>query len=55
MGVIEVDLHTQPRGCTDHSLVKLKKVLKSASRAGKVKVIADINIVPLTAVELIAK
>jgi len=55
MGTIEVDLRTQPKGCTGHPLVRLKNILKDLNEEDKVKVTTDENIIPLTAIRLIAK
>jgi len=55
MNIIEIDLRTQPKGCTEHPLVRLEKTIKGLKDGEGVKVITDVNIIPLTAVRLIAK
>lgn len=52
MGTIEVDLRTQPKGRTEHPLVRLKNILKDLNEEDKVKVTTDENIIPLTAIRL---
>jgi len=50
----ELDLRIQPRGCTDHPLIWLKKRMENMKTGEKIVVITDPSIIPPDAIRVMA-
>lgn len=50
-----IDLRETSKGCKEHPLVKLKRIISEMERGPKIKVITNTKIVPLKIVEILAK
>ena len=54
MGLKVIDLRTQPKGCNEHPLVRLKKEVTSLKEGEVLKVITDEEVVPLKTIKVMA-
>jgi len=50
-----IDLRETPKGCKEHPLIKLKRIISEMEHSSKIKVITNTKIVPLKIVEVLAK
>jgi len=50
-----IDLRETPKGCKEHPLIKLKRIINEMGHGSKIKVITNTKIVPLKIVEILAK
>jgi len=50
-----IDLRETPKGCKEHPLIKLKRIISEMEHGSKIKVITNTKIVPLKIVEVLAK
>ena len=49
-----IDLRTQPKGCSEHPLIRLKKAVASLKEGEVLKVVTDEEVVPLKTIEVMA-
>jgi len=50
-----VDLRSKPSGCSQHPLVKLKKLINQLREGGAIRVVTDERVIPVKTIEVIAK
>ena len=50
-----IDLRETPKGCKEHPLIRLKRIVNEMEPGSKIKVITDTKVVPLKIVEILAK
>jgi len=50
-----IDLRETPKGCKEHPLIKLKRIINEMGHGSKIKVITNTKIVPLEIVEILAE
>ena len=49
-----IDLRTQPKGCSEHPLIRLKKEVASLKEGEVLKVITDEEVVPLKTIKVLS-
>ena len=50
-----IDLRETPKGCKEHPLIRLKRIINEMGHGSKIKVITNTKIVPLEIVEILAE
>lgn len=55
MKIVTVDLTHQPKGCTEHPLIRLKNTIRDINKNIVIRVITDNNVIPLSTIKIIAK
>lgn len=50
-----IDLRERPRGCKEHPLIKLKRIVNEMGHGSKIKIITNTRIIPLKIVEILAR
>ena len=53
--VITIDLTDAPKGCAEHPLIRLKRLIKTVGADTVVKVITDDEVVPVAVIKTLAK
>ena len=51
----KIDLREQPSSCSQHPLVRLKKITDKLKTGEAIEVITDEEVIPLSTLEIIAK
>jgi len=51
----KIDLTVQPKSCTEHPLVKLKKIIDQLNINEAIEVLTDSNVIPVETLRVIAK